>query len=65
LDGTTVGNPSRTYLTYFDPAWHRTSAAFVFTGVAPGKHTLSIQLASYSDGHVVEIDQGTLVVGFK
>jgi hypothetical protein len=63
LDGTTVGNPPATALTYFED-WNSVSANFVLTGVAPGKHTLTMQVESFSGG-LVEIVNGTLVVGFK
>ncbi len=63
LDGAPAGNPVQSLVAYFDP-WHSAQATFVLTGVAPGKHTLQMQLSS-SSGNLVEIVAGTLVTGFR
>jgi hypothetical protein len=63
LDGATVANPAELTLTYFD-VWKSVAATYVLTGVPPGKHTLSMQFASFG-GPIVEVSNGTLVVGFK
>jgi hypothetical protein len=63
LDGSTIGNPARSMLTYFD-SWKSTAASFVITGVSPGTHTLTIQFASFG-GQIVEITTGTLIVSYR
>jgi hypothetical protein len=63
LDGTKVGNPVQALVSYFS-GWKSAAANFVLTGVPPGKHTLAMQFKSYG-GQAVELDTGTLVVGFR
>ena len=64
LDGTTPGNPTQRSLTPFHGTWDSGAATFVLTGVAPGNHTLTMQFRSFAGG-VAEINNGTLVVGFR